>query len=392
MSVTDNAPVTAANARARLIKRSDMVACALAFIDCKMPGSERKENYSLVGPGVTQSRDQVVNLTEAHGFSLGVAAMPPGTINNLHVHFTAEVFMIQRGSWTFRWGTNGENTVSGEPGDVVSVPTWIFRGFSNTGTEDGWIFTALGGDDTGGIIWHPSILENAAKYGMFLTQDNMLVDTGSGQARPAPDALMAPLNAEQIATLPSYTPEQMARRVVRAADRDWSAAALLSAGLPGHASAVAPVIGHGITEDRAHAAPIGNPHGFSVEWLRLEPGNGTGRHLLDEKQVIIVFTGALDVALNGPEDAVSVHVATGECFSAPAGVWRNLVASGTARVEMALVTAGDARKRITWAPEVAAAALAAGTVLDHDGHVAPLALLPPTTRSAVSARMLQAAE
>ena len=392
MHAGTSAPITAQDARARLIKRSDMVACALAFIDCKMPGSERKENYSLVGPGVTQSRDQVVNLTEAHGFSLGVAAMPPGTVNNLHVHFTAEVFMIQRGSWTFRWGTAGENTIIGEPGDVVSVPTWIFRGFSNTGAEDGWIFTALGGDDTGGIIWHPSILENAARYGMYLTQDNMLVDTDGGQPRPAPDALLAPLSAEQIATLPSYTPEQMARRVVHAADRDWSGVALLSAGLPGHASALAPVIGHGMTEDRAHAAPIGNPHGFSIEWLRLEPGNGTGRHMLDEKQVAIVFTGALDMTLNGPGEEVPMHVGTGECFSAPGGVWRNLSAAGTAPVEVALVTAGDARKRITWAPEVVQAALAAGTVLDHDGHVAPLALMPPATRSAVSARMLQAAE
>src|SRR3954454_19964668 len=115
------ATLAAEEARARTIKRSDMVACALAFIDCKMPGSERKENYSLVGPGVTQSRDQVVNLTEPHGFSLGVAAMPPGTVNNLHVHFTAEVFMIQRGTWTFRWGAEGrDGEIVGHPGDVVS--------------------------------------------------------------------------------------------------------------------------------------------------------------------------------------------------------------------------------------------------------------------------------
>jgi quercetin dioxygenase-like cupin family protein len=392
MTTTSTAPVTAACARARLIKRSDMVACALAFIDCKMPGSERKENYSLVGPGVTQSRDQVVNLTEAHGFSLGVAAMPPGTINNLHIHFTAEVFMIQRGTWTFRWGAEGENTIEGGPGDVVSVPTWIFRGFSNTGDEDGWIFTALGGDDTGGIIWHPSILENAARYGMFLTQDNMLVDTASGVSRPADDALMAPLSPEQIALLPRYTPEQMARRVVKAGDRDWSSAALLSAGLPGHATELAPVIGHGITEDRAHAAPIGNPHGFSIEWLRMAPGNATGRHMLDEKQVVIVFSGALDVTLNGAGAEVPVHIAAGECFSAPAGTWRNLAATGATPVQVALITAGDARKRITWAPEIVQAAMDAGTVLDHDGHVAPLALLPPPTRTAVMARLLQAAE
>ena len=44
----------------RVIRRRDMVPCRLAFIDCKMPGSQNKENYSLIGSGVTQSADQVV--------------------------------------------------------------------------------------------------------------------------------------------------------------------------------------------------------------------------------------------------------------------------------------------------------------------------------------------
>ncbi len=378
--------ITAAEARTRLIKRSDMVACALAFIDCKMPGSERKENYSLVGAGVTQSRDQVVNITEAHGFSLGVAAMPPGTVNNLHVHFTAEVFMIKRGTWTFRWGADGrDGEIVGGPGDVVSIPTWIFRGFTNSGTEDGWIFTALGGDDTGGIIWHPSILDTAAQYGLFLTRDNMLVDTDGGVARPAPEALMPALSPEQIATLPRYTAADMRRRVVAAGERAWSSRALLDAGLPGHASELAPVIGHGITEDRAHAAPIGNPHGFSIEWLLLQPGNRVGRHRLAEKQVLIVFSGALEVVLNDGD--VTVPVGAGECFSPPPGVWRSLVAASDGPVEATLITAGDSRKRITWAPEIVDAAIEAGVGLDHDGHVAPLGLLPPPTRAAVAAMM-----
>ena len=159
------------DASTRLIRRGDMVACKVAFIDCKMPGSDAKENYSLIGPGVTQSADQVVNITEPHGFSLGVAAMPPGTTNNLHVHYTAEVFMIYSGTWVFRWGADGtDGEIVGKAGDVVSVPTWIFRGFSNVGNDDGWIFTALGGDDTGGIIWHPSILRTAAQHGLFLTK------------------------------------------------------------------------------------------------------------------------------------------------------------------------------------------------------------------------------
>ena len=384
--------LTPEQARARLIKRSDMVACEVAFIDCKMPGSERKQNFSLVGPGVTQSRDQVVNLTEAHGFSLGVAAMPPGTVNNLHIHFTAEVFMIQRGTWTFRWGAEGrDGEIVGNPGDIVSIPTWIFRGFSNTGDKDGWIFTALGGDDTGGIVWHPSILQTASKYGLYLTADNMLVDTGGA---PPAAPLMPALTEAQIATLPRYTPAQMQARVVQSDGRAWSARALLDSALPGHGSALAPVIGHGMSEDRAHAAPIAGPHGFSIEWLRVEPGNAVGRHMLGEKQVAIVMSGALRVVLNAPNDVagdVPVEVGTGEVFSVPAGTWRTLACAGDVAVEAVLVTAGDHRKRIAWAAEVAEAAMAAGIGLDHDGHVAPLDLLPPPTRTAAVAQMMAAA-
>ena len=44
---------------------------------------------------------------------------------------------------------------------------------------------------------------------------------------------------------------------------------------------------------------------------------------------------------------------------------------------MAVITAGDHRKRITWAPQVVADARACGVVLDHNGTLAALELLPP---------------
>ena len=185
----------------------------------------------------------------------------------------------------------------------------------------------------------------------------------------------------------------MRRRVVAAGDRDWSDRALLDSGLPGHASALAPVIGHGMSEDRGHGAPVAGPHGFSVEWLRIPPGNAVGRHRLAEKQVVIVFSGAMDITLNAAGAAVAVRVEAGEVFSVPGGAWRVLAAAGEGPVEATLVTAGDQRKRIVWAPEVAEAALAAGTGLDHDGHVAALSFLPPPTRAAVIAQMMgEAAE
>ena len=54
-----------------------------------LPGSHLKQNYSLIGPGVTQSSEQIVNIHEPHGFNIGAAAMPKGVTNNLHLHFTA---------------------------------------------------------------------------------------------------------------------------------------------------------------------------------------------------------------------------------------------------------------------------------------------------------------
>src|SRR4051812_27142324 len=207
--------LTPEQARQRLIRKADTVACKLAFVDCRMPGSHLKENYSLIGPGVTSSADQFVNISEPHGFNIGAAAMPHGTVNNLHLHFTAEVFMVLAGEWTFRWGARGDDgTIAGRTGDIISVPTWIFRGFTNTGPDDGWVMTTLGGDDTGGIIWHPDILRAAAGHGLYLTADNQLVDTEAGHAKPDEAHLLRPLSEQEVASLARWTPEQMRTRMV----------------------------------------------------------------------------------------------------------------------------------------------------------------------------------
>ena len=170
----------AADLARRTVRRSDYVSCNTAFIDCRMPGSETKENYSIIGAGVTQNPDQVINLEEPHGFNVGAAAMPNGVNNNLHMHFTAEVFLNFRGNWRLRWGAEGENELDFSEGAIVTVPTWIFRGFTNIGADDGWLFTALGWDNTGGIIWGPSIVRGAREHGLYLSADNQLIDTQNG--------------------------------------------------------------------------------------------------------------------------------------------------------------------------------------------------------------------
>src|ERR1700709_2833626 len=93
--------VTADELAHRTILRKDLRADKAAFLDTKIPGSEAKINYPLIGPGVPENAEQVVPDTEPQGFNLGGAFMPAGVVNNLHLHFTTEVFLCFAGEWQF---------------------------------------------------------------------------------------------------------------------------------------------------------------------------------------------------------------------------------------------------------------------------------------------------
>ncbi|MDH6632934.1 UNVERIFIED_ORG: putative RmlC-like cupin family protein [Lelliottia amnigena] len=375
--------ITPAQAKSRVITPDEMVSCNLAFIDCKLPGSHLKQNYSFIGPGVTQSSAQVVNIPEPHGFNIGAAAMPKGVTNNLHLHFTAEVFLIHEGTWRFRWGANGENEAEFSAPAILSIPTWIFRGFTNVSPQEtcGMVYTVLGGNNTGGIIWHPSILAAASEYGLYLSKDNMLIDVNAGDTLPDASQLLTPLPPEEIAALRHYSVEEMRQRAVTGDDRRWSADGLLDSVLPGHGGKIAPVIGFGMSQDRHSAPAIVNPHGFSVEWLRLAAEHVVGRHLCPDVQVIMVFKGSLKVTWNQAGEEVSVIAPERSVISVPANSWRQYCAVG-GDVECILTTQGDQRKRIYWDNEILAQAKGYNRCLDPDGYVAAVDLLPVTARKA----------
>jgi quercetin dioxygenase-like cupin family protein/uncharacterized RmlC-like cupin family protein len=378
-----NITLTQEEAQRRLVRPEDRVSCSVAFIDCKLPGSHLKQNFSFVGPGVTQSASQVVNIPEAHGFNIGAAAMPKGVTNNLHLHFTAEVFLIHEGSWRFRWGAHGEHEAEFSAPAILSIPTWIFRGFTNVSPQEtnGLVFTVLGGDNTGGIIWHPSILDAASEHGLYLSRDNMLIEVEAGSPPPAKSELLPPLAAEHIAALRDYSVEEMSRRAVTGEQRAWSQNALLDSVLPGHGAELAPVIGYGISQDRSSAPPILNPHGFSVEWLRIQNQHCVGRHLCPDVQVLMVFKGTLEVTYNHDGEEVTIVAAEGSVVSVPGNSWRSYRAID-GEMEATLTTRGDHRKRLYWDADIIARASEEDRCVDPDGYLATASLLPSTARRA----------
>ncbi|MBC6406735.1 MAG: cupin domain-containing protein [Rhodobacteraceae bacterium] len=198
---------------ARIVRYGALQPCKTAFIDAHTPGSDQKENFTIIGGGVSESPDQHVHIRQTPGFNIGAAGQPPRCRNSLHSHSTAEVFFVLKGRWRFfwgRWGTAGEVVL--EEGDIFNIPTGIFRGFENIGTDYGMIMAILGGDDAGGgVIWAPQVLEEARNHGLILGENGVLYDSKQGQSLP-PSVRPMPLLTE--AQLQNY-PETPIEKVVR---------------------------------------------------------------------------------------------------------------------------------------------------------------------------------
>jgi len=190
-----------------IVRHGELIPCKTAFIDAHTPGSNQKENFTIIGAGVSESADQHVHIRTTPGFNIGAAGQPPKCHNSLHSHRTAEVFFVQSGRWRFFWGRHGDaGEVILEQGDIFNIPTGMFRGFENIGTDYGMIMAVLGGDDAGGgVIWAPEVINDAKFHGLVLGDNGTLYDTKQGETLPADVKPMPVMTAEELANLQNPT-------------------------------------------------------------------------------------------------------------------------------------------------------------------------------------------
>jgi hypothetical protein len=64
--------------RARNVCYEALIRCLGAFIDARTPGLDKKENFTIIGPGVSENPNQYLHIAEPHGFKIGGAQQPPG--------------------------------------------------------------------------------------------------------------------------------------------------------------------------------------------------------------------------------------------------------------------------------------------------------------------------
>lgn len=365
---------------ARHIAAQDFAPCAEAFIDRRNPNSEGKLNYSFIGPGVAQSAAQKVNIAKPHGFNVGGVSLPPGRINNLHLHFTAEVFIPAAGEWDFLWGNDGENVARIGRFDIFTIPTWIFRGFVNRGGDDAFMFAVLGGDDTGGIVWHPSVLANAERAGLILTGNNRVIDLQKGESLQPGEKQMPPMAESAMRQLPTFSPAAMERYIARYDNLQWRADGILGGG------ELAAALGNGMTSARHHHPLVATADAFSLEWLRLRAGESTGKWQTNRPQVAILFDGEVDIICGGGDDnngggdnnngnnESRTTLKPRSIFSAPCGQYRQLC-GGKGGALVLLVNGGGERLIPQWHNQSITVAANEGKALDADNRLSPIAVM-----------------
>ena len=280
---------------ARVVRYADLKPCYNAFIDTRSPGSEAKENFTIIGPGVSENPDQYVHIAEPHGFNIGGARQPVGCVNSQHSHDTAEVFIVHSGEWRFDLGEHGDDSqVHLQPGDTISLPTGMFRGFTATAPaadgSSGYLFAVLGGDDPGRVLWAPQVFDMAKDYGLVLLENGSLVDTAAGQVVPTGERPMPRTTADQVSALSVPSQAQAEQLVVR------------------NARSGGAIIGP--------EAPLGWPHPFTLDRLDDPDERRTPR----TPEVLFVHSGKLSVSWNGGV----LTLGAGDTMTMPVGVERNI--------------------------------------------------------------------
>ena len=202
----------------RFAKFEDLVPSTLPFVEGKLDGHKERKNYSIVGPGVAEDSKQFVKIAMPHSFNLGAVSAMPKNGSGLHSHTTAEVFIIYSGKWRFYWGAEGKDETILSAGDIISMPTNMFRAFENVGDKEGLMFVVLGGDDPGIITWVPSVLEKAKETGMALLNDNSLIDL-TCEKIPEGKELLKPINSEQIKNFDDYKLDELSEFICKFENR-----------------------------------------------------------------------------------------------------------------------------------------------------------------------------
>jgi quercetin dioxygenase-like cupin family protein len=313
----------------RTVRYDELKPCMTAFIDTRSPGSDKKENFTIIGPGVAENPDQHVHISIPHGFNIGGARQPAGCLNSQHSHLTEEVFLVHTGKWDFMSGVEGQDgRITLSAGDVISIPTDIFRGFecregllAGKHSGLGYLHAILGKDDPGRVLWAPAVFDLAKVYGLVLLEDGSLLDTTKGDIIPSSVVPMPVTSQQQIAEHRIVNSQDLNDVVLRVEDFVWQNDTLLSQFEGVQESSL---VGPASPEEGTTASKLDWSHDFVMRALKLKSGAIIEAHTRAEEEVIFVHEGCLTVKID--DDLITLG--EGDNFTTPIHCMRRFENTG----------------------------------------------------------------
>lgn len=328
---------------ARVVRYGDQIPCKNAFIDTKTPGSDKKENFCLIGPGVAERPDQHIHIAEPHGFNVGAARQPKGCVNSQHSHETAEMFIVHEGEWQFTWGHDSSDgaAVLG-PGDAISIPLNVFRGFEYVGEGKGYLFCVLGLDDPGFVTWAPYVFEQAKDHGLVLLEDSSLIDTTLGEVVPAGKTEAKPTQVEDLKNFRSMSVDEMLECVLLEKDMQPQAETEISKHSTGLKETA--IIGAENPEEGIMAGKMAWSHDYHVRRWDVASGGSVAAHKRFEPEVLFVHSGEISVTSEDGE----VTVKQGDTMTVPVGMIRSFKNTGQNDAAIYITRRSDNPKAPEW--------------------------------------------
>ncbi len=324
----------------RLVRYRELRPCLNAFVDTYTPGSDQKENFTIIGAGVAEHPDQHVHINEAHGFNIGGARQPPACLNSQHSHTTEEVFVVHSGTWAFRWGDQSQD---GEAilkmGDCISIPVNVFRGFENVGEDQGFLYAVLGGSDAGNVKWAPDVFDKAQDYGLVLLENGSLIDTTKGVTAPEGVAAMPRTSEDEVKAHRVMTLPEMLECVCTAQEQQLTQGSDFMSQSTGLTES--PIIGAANAAEGIAAGKLNWSHGFNVRRWDIAIQGQTVSYSRQEEEVIFIHRGQLAFCWQDQEQDHELLMEPGDVLTVPKGLTHRFQNTSAEDVTAYVTVGGD---------------------------------------------------
>jgi mannose-6-phosphate isomerase-like protein (cupin superfamily) len=211
----------------------------------------------------------------------------------------------------------------------------MFRGFEKVDEGVGFLWTILGEDDPGKVLWAPAVFEAAADHGLRLTKGGRLIDTSSGDYELREVEVAGPPDPDSIRELRTPSMEELQSCVVT----EDAARAHPGAGLTGDGVREVSLIASRSTRDGFGPGPIVGwwPQDFNLRRLTLATGAYIPLHVRQEAEVLLMHGGSVEVRWADG----AVMLSAGDIFTVPIGLPHSFRNTSSALADIFVVRGTD---------------------------------------------------